>query len=204
MRSVPAAPTWVLLEGESDAVALRVLRAARGVAAEEEPCRLVPMGGATNIRRHLDVAVAQGDRPRVVGMCDEREARFFVRALDQHRRALGIEGRVTLGRLPELGFQVCRRDLEDELMRALGVDGTLAVFDELGLLETFEAFTRQLAWQGRPIWDQLRRFGTTTSGRKELLAGALAAAIGIDETPRPLAALLSSMPVPQRLSDPSV
>lgn len=194
MDPAPAVPTWVLLEGASDVVAVQVLRGARGVAPEDEPCRLVPMDGATNIRRHLNVAVAQADRPRVVGLCDEREAPFFVRALNAHRAALGIEREVTLPRLPELGFQVCRRDLEDELMRALGVDGTLAVFEELGLLEAFEAFTRQVAWQGRPMWDQLRRFGTTTSGRKELFAGAFAAAVGVEATPAPLAALLASMP----------
>lgn len=198
-----APPTWVLLEGASDVAAIRALRAARGIGPEDEPCLLVDMGGATSIRSHLARAVAQGNRPPVVGMCDEREAPFIVRAVDLHRRALGIEGRVTLARLPELGFQVCRRDLEDELMRALGVDGTLAVFDELGLLETFEAFTRQLAWQGRPVWDQLRRFGTTTSGRKELLAGALAAALDVAATPAPLAALLASMPARLGVSDPS-
>jgi hypothetical protein len=194
MSPAPGAPTWVLLEGESDVAALRALRAAHGVAAEVEPCRLVPMGGATNIRHHLGLAVAQPNPPRVVGLCDEREAPFFVRALQLHRHALGIEGHVTLGRLPELGFHVCRRDLEDELLRALDVAGTLAVFDELGLLESFRAFTRQPAWQGRPMWDQLRRFGTTTSGRKELLAAAFAAAVPVEATPAPLAALIASMP----------
>ena len=198
-----APPTWVLLEGASDVAAIRALRAARGIGPEDEPCPLVDMGGATSIRRHLDEIVSTAPRPRVVGLCDEREAPFFLRAVDLHRGPLGIEGRVTLARLPELGFQVCRRDLEDELMRALGVDGTLAVFDELGLLEAFRAFTRQPAWQARPVWDQLRRFGTTTSGRKELLAGALAAALDVAATPAPLAALLASMPARQGVSDPS-
>lgn len=202
MDSAP--PTWVLLEGTSDAAAIRALRAARGVAPEDEPCALVAMGGATNIRRQLDEIVALDPVPRVIGLCDEREAPFFVRALEVHHAALGLDAAPTLATLPEAGFQVCRRDLEDELMRALGVVGTLAVFDELDLGSTFDAFTRQLAWQGRPIWDQLRRFGTTTSGRKELLAGALAAAVEVAATPPPLAALLASMPVRQAVSDPSV
>lgn len=196
-------PTWVLLEGTSDVAAIRALRAARGISPENETCVLVDMGGATNIRRHLDAVVAQHPRPRVVGLCDEREAPYFVRALGVHHMSLGIRDLPTLATMPGHGFQVCRRDLEDELMRALGVEGTRAVIDDLDLGSTFEAFTRQVAWQGRPVWDQLRRFGTTTSGRKELLAGALAAALDIGSTPPPLAALLASMPVRQGVSDPS-
>lgn len=200
----PDPTTWVLLEGTSDVAAIRALRAARGVAPEDEPCLLVAMGGATNIRRQLDGIVGLDPLPRVIGLCDEREAPYFVRALGVHHEALGFAAAPTLATMPEHGFQVCRRDLEDELMRALGVEGTLAVFDRLDLRSTFAAFTRQIAWQGRPIWDQLRRFGTTTSGRKELLAGALAAALDVDSTPPPLAALLASMPVRQGASDPSV
>lgn len=186
--------TWVLVEGESDVAALSTLRARDGTSATEETCRIVAMGGATNIRRTLDSVVAQESWPHVLGLCDEREAPYFARAVDLHRDALGITGSVTVERLPDVGFQVCRADLEDELMRALGVDGTLAVLDGLGLLEGFWAFTRQLAWQGRPVRDQLRRFGTTTSGRKELLARALAEATSVEHTPPPLAALIAAMP----------
>jgi hypothetical protein len=195
--------TWVLVEGPSDVAALRVLRAARGIAPDDEPCVLVDMGGATNIRRELGRALARRPRPRVLGLCDEREAHYFVRALEAHRGDLGTDVVPTLENLSDLGFFVCRRDLEDELMRALGTHGTRAVIDDLGLGPAFEAFTRQLAWQGRPLLDQLRRFGTTTSGRKELLAGALAAAVELDATPPPLAALLDAMPTTADESRPS-
>lgn len=194
--------TWVLVEGPSDVAAIRALRAARGITARDDPCVLVDMGGATNIRRHLGLVARRRPRPRVVGLCDEREAPYFVRALEAHGAALGIATTPSLANLPELGFQVCRRDLEDELMRALGVEGTRAVVESLGLGPAFEAFTRQLAWQGRPVMEQLRRFGSTTSGRKELLAGALAAALDVDTTPAPLAALVDSMPVGEDVADP--
>lgn len=206
MAPVPEpVPTWVLLEGTSDVAALRALRATRGIAPEDEPCLLVDMGGATNIRHHLDALASMSPRPHVVGLCDEQEAPFFVRALTAYRKVVDTPpaAEPTESTLPQHGFHVCRRDLEDELMRSLGVAGTLAVLADLELDATFAAFTRQLAWQGRPIWDQLRRFGTTTSGRKELLAGALAGALDIDSTPAPLAALLASMPVHQGAPDPS-
>lgn len=196
--------TWVLLEGASDVAAIRELRARRGITPEDEPCVLVDMGGATNIRRTLHQVAAMNPRPRVIGLCDEREARYFVRALEVHGAELGLQGAPKLDTLPQFGFHVCHRDLEDELLRALGVEGTLAVLAGLDLESTFAAFTRQLAWQGRPVMDQLRRFGGTTSGRKELLAGAMAAALDVDDTPPPLAALLASMPARQGVSDASV
>ncbi|KGN32376.1 hypothetical protein N802_18600 [Knoellia sinensis KCTC 19936] len=193
--------TWVLLEGASDVAAVRALRAGRGVAPADEPCELIDMGGATNVRRYLGLAAEQRALPRVIGLCDEREAHYFARGVAAHSVALGIDVEVTVEELPRLGFQICRRDLEDELMRALGVDGTLAVLDEVELRTTFEGFTRQLVWRGRPVRDQLRRFVGTTSGRKELLAGAMAAALADESIPAPLAGLLASM---ERLSDVSV
>ncbi|MFW5469416.1 hypothetical protein ACOCJ4_05150 [Knoellia sp. CPCC 206435] len=192
------APTWVLLEGTSDVAAVRALRTARGVRPDSEPCRLVDMGGATNIRRHLQAAATAHPRPRVIGLCDEREAAFFVRALDvvTPLHLDSVERPISVDDLPALGFQICRRDLEDELLRALGADGALAVLGDVGLRDAFAAFTRQPAWQGRPVLDQLHRFCGTTSGRKELLAGALARALDEGSSPPPLAALLASMPSP--------
>lgn len=196
---VDSPASWVLLEGTSDVAAVRALRARRGVEPDADPWVLVDMGGATNIRRHLAAAAEADPRPRVIGLCDEREAPYFVRALTAYARVVRVPPgsgpmvEISVASLPDLGFQVCRRDLEDELMRALGVDGTLAVLADLELEAAFEAFTRQLAWQGRPVLDQLRRFVGTTSGRKELLAGALAAALDESATPAPLAALLASM-----------
>ncbi|PRY55847.1 hypothetical protein BCF74_12124 [Knoellia remsis] len=178
-------PVVVLLEGDSDVAAVRTLRSRKGIRPEHEPCRLVAMGGATNIRRHLGVLAELPVRPRVLGLCDEGEAGFFVRALERYAAPLGLAGTPTADTLPELGFQVCRRDLEDELMRALGVGGVRAVLGDLGLDGSFEAFRRQQAWVGRPVEAQLRRFATTTSGRKELLAEAMAAAVPDGRWPAP-------------------
>lgn len=199
---VDSLSTWVLLEGASDVAAIRALRAARGIQPHDEPCVLVDMGGATNVRRHLRAAAERDPGPTVIGLCDEQEAPYFVRALTAYGSSLGVHAGTgpaaepSVENLPDFGFQICRRDLEDELMRALGVEGTLAVLAEADLDAAFTAFTRQLAWQGRPVMDQLRRFVGTTSGRKELLAGAMATALDVDACPPPLTALLDSMPLP--------
>ena len=62
------------------------------------------------------------------------------------------------------------------------------------LSASFATFTRQPAWADRPFADQLRRFAGAGSGRKELLAGALTAALTYDELPPPLAGLVSAFP----------
>ena len=53
---------------------------------------------------------------------------------------------------------VCVRDLEDELIRALGSGPVEEVVAANGELETFRSFQNQPAWRGRPTEDQLRRW----------------------------------------------
>ena len=146
------------------------------------------MDGATNVRRHLGDVLADPATHRVLGLCDEAEAPFFVRALS----AAGAEVR-TPDDLPAHGFHTCGHDLETELIRALGTRAVLGVVGELDLEQAFELFTHQRAWRGRPPHEQLHRFVGTTSGRKELVARALAQAVPDDAVPPPLRALLDQV-----------
>ena len=121
-------------------------------------------------------------------MCDAGEARFFVRALqvngDRPRREAD---------LADHGFYVCDADLEDELIRALGPERVLGVLCRLGLQGRLATFQRQPAWRGRPLHDQLHRFAGVASGRKTLLAGALAEGLAPHEVPVPLRRLVAEM-----------
>lgn len=190
--SAPSVPSgalvWVLLEGASDVAAVRVLARRSGVDLAGLGVHLEDMHGATNIRRHVAAAVDAGDGPRVVGMCDAGEAPFFVRAL--RRVGHPVRGPEDL---PRWGFHVCDRDLEDELMRALGEDGTRAVLDDLGLTQRFAMLAQQPAWQSGEFHEQVHRFAGAASGRKELMAAALAEAIDLGAVPAPLAGLLDSI-----------
>jgi hypothetical protein len=185
------APVWVLLEGASDVAAVRVVTQRAGVSLEDRAVELVDMRGATNIRRHLLAATAATPSPRVLGMCDAPEAAFFVRALRRVGCAVAA-----VADLPRWGFQVCDRDLEDELVRHLGEDGTRSVLEELGLTQRFAMLTQQPAWVAGSFHDRVHRFAGAASGRKELMAGALAAALDLDALPRPLAALLEGIASP--------
>lgn len=192
MRALPR--VVVLLEGQSDVAAVRALLGAHG-ALDGDGVELVDMGGVTNVRRHLvGLVTAGGPRPdattptRVLGLGDVAEAPYLARALAAVGRPVG-----TLDDMATLGFHVCDRDLEDELVRALGAARVQEVLAGLGLLERFLAFQRQLAWHARPVEHQLRRFAGTTSGRKVLVAEALASALPDAQVPAPLAALVAQI-----------
>jgi len=174
-------PTVVLVEGESDRVAVRTLAARRGLVLDDYGVAVVAMGGATEIRRH--VALHNGSR--LAGLCDVGEERFF-------RSALGV---APGGGLAERGFFVCDRDLEDELIRALGPAAVEDVIAAEGELRSLRRFQDQPAQRERDPRDQLRRFLGTRSGRKAQYARALVEALG-DAVPEPLEALLAHVTAP--------
>jgi len=175
----------VLVEGESDRAAVLALAATRG--ADLDGVDVVAMGGITNVARYVAELVPQ--RLRLAGLYDAGEERFVRGALER----AGLQPGPGARGLAELGFHCCDRDLEDELIRALGPDRVEAVLDELGELDRFRAFQRQPQWRGRPVGDQLRRFAGTASGRKLTLARRLAEELAPGSTPRPLASLVDAI-----------
>jgi hypothetical protein len=175
----------ILVEGPSDVASLRALAASRGLDQDQHGFELVSMGGVTNIRDHLRRLAAETRQVRTAGLCDAPEEHFVARAL--RARGLAVESRQDLERL---GFFVCNRDLEDEVIRALGVDAVEEALADLRLLGRFRTFQRQPEWRDRPPDDQLRRFAGVASGRKVLLGERLAGLLTPATTPRPLASLM--------------
>lgn len=176
----------VLVEGVSDAAA--VTATARVLRADLTGVEIRSMDGVTNIRRHLTEAYAAHPAPVVVGLCDGGEVSFVERALTATGHPVA-----DVTDLESYGFFVCHRDLEDELLRALGPGRAIAVIDELGLRGKLETLCQQPFWSQAPIEAVLHRFCGVASGRKELLAGALASALGPAEVPRPLRLLLERL-----------
>jgi hypothetical protein len=169
--------TVVLVEGRSDGVAVEVFARRLGRSLAEEGVTIVPIGGATSIGRF---ATRYGPQARLMGLCDLNEERYFRRAL------------------PAEGVFVCRRDLEDELIRSLGEDATEAVIETAGELASLRRLQNMPFHRGRPRHDHLHRFMGVRSGRKERYARLLAEAVDLDRMPAPLAGLLSSLS-PRRL-----
>ncbi len=176
----------VLVEGVSDQRAVEALAARRGRDLTREGVCVVPMGGAMGVARFLGLFGARGLALDVRGLCDEAEVGYFRRGLEQAGRGAHL----TRPAMEALGFHVCVADLEDELIRAHGVDGVERVLTDQKELAKFRVFQNQPAQRGRPVERQLRRFMGTTSGRKARYAGALVAALDPDRVPRPLDRLL--------------
>ena len=92
--------------------------------------------------------------------------------------------------LADSGFHCCDRDLEDELIRALGVARMSAVVEAQGELDSFRVLQQQPAQRGRRTEDHLHRFLGAGSGRKVRYGRLLVQALADDEVPAPLARLL--------------
>ncbi|MEU6077936.1 ATP-dependent endonuclease [Micromonospora sp. NPDC047074] len=177
----------VLVEGASDRVALETLAARRGRDLDADGVRVVSMGGATNIGHFLDRLGPAGRGLRLAGLYDEAEENFFRRGLER----CGLGADLSRAGMAALGFHVCVADLEDELIRAVGVDGVRDVLTADGELRSFRLFQRQPAQRGRPVEAQLHRFIGTRSGRKSAYARLLVQALEPDRVPRSLDAVLA-------------
>jgi hypothetical protein len=177
----------VLVEGTSDQVALQTLARRRGRNLDAEGVAIVPMGGAQSIGRFLDRFGPRGLDVRLAGLCDAGEEREFRRALE--RAGFGADlGRAEMERL---GFYVCVVDLEDELIRSLGVPSVEEVVEAQGELGAFRTLQKQPAWRGRPVEEQLRRFMGSGGRRKIRYARLLVEALELGRMPRPLDEVLA-------------
>jgi len=177
-------PTTVIVEGISDRIAVETLAAKLGRDLDGEGISVVAIGGAQAIGNFLG---RLGGQMRVAGLCDAGEEPGFRRALE--RGGLGTD--LYRAAMEKLGFFVCVRDLEDELIRALGPDVVEEVVAEHGDLRPLRTLQKQAAWQGRPKQDQLRRFMGSGGRRKIRYARFLVDALDAAQVPRPLRGLLA-------------
>jgi hypothetical protein len=183
----PGVRTVVLVEGDSDRAAVEALAARRGRDLGRDGVAVVAMGGVTNTGHFLERLGPHGLGLAVAGLYDVAEEEDVRRGLD--RTGVPGVGEDLAGR----GFHVCDRDLEDELIRALGVATVLVAIESVGELPGLRRFQRQPAQRGRPVVDQLRRFIGTRSGRKIRYGRLLVDHLDLDRTPTPLDRLLAAL-----------
>ena len=177
----------VLVEGISDQSAVEALARRRGRDLDTEGVSVVPIGGAQAIGGALERFGPRGLNLGLAGLCDVGEEREYKRGLE--RAGLGSD--LTRTDMEALGFYVCVKDLEDELIRALGVAAVEDVVAANGDLRSFRTLQKQPGWRGRPEAEQLRRF-MGSGGRRKIRYGALLVeALDLDRMPRPLDAVLA-------------
>jgi hypothetical protein len=90
--------------------------------------------------------------------------------------------------MESLGFYVCEADLEDELVRSLGVAVVEQVIDAEGESGRFETFRRQVEKRGLSRERQLHGF---MWNRKIRYAPLLVRALDLERVPRPLEGVLA-------------
>lgn len=161
-------PGMVIVEGKSDRVALETLARRRGRDLAAEGVQIVAIGGAHAIRRFLQSHTGDG---KVVGLVDAAQADVF--------RSLGVE------------VYVCDADLEDELIRALGIDGVERVIESQGELRSLRSLQKQPHQRDRTILQHVRRFISSHSGRKALYARLMVEALDLNAVPAPLDGVLA-------------
>ena len=178
----------VLVEGVSDQAALGALAQRLGRNLEAEGVSIVAMGRASAIGESIDTVLEiHGPNVRLAGLCDRAELGDFQRGIQR----AGLGANLSRSEMEALGFFICTDDLEDELIRALGVAGVERVIEAQGELSSFRTFQNQPAWRGQANEAQLRRFIGTKSGRKLRYGGLLVDALDLTRVPRPLEHLLA-------------
>jgi hypothetical protein len=181
--------TIVLVEGLSDKAAIDALAKCRGRNLHDEGITIIAIGGATKIWGFLDLLGPLGLDVKPSGLCDIGEERHFRRSLQ--RAGFGLN--LTKSDMEMLGFYICDADLEDELIRSLGVNTMLEVIAAQGDLGRFHLFRRQPEWQEQSSHAQLRRWLGTTAHRKISYATLLVDALDLDRVPVPLERLLARL-----------
>jgi len=141
----------IVVEGMSDRVALETLAGRRGLALGAAGVSIVHLGGATNIGHFLELFGPHGLGVRLAGLCDAAEEGYFRRALER----AGVGSPESRADMETLGFYVCGADLEEELIRALGVAAVERVIQAQGEMRSLRIFQQMPAWQGQSAEQQL-------------------------------------------------
>jgi hypothetical protein len=146
-------------------------------------------GGVTNFGRVLRAVRERPTPVTVAGLYDQGAERHVMRAL----ASTGLAIDPATPALDRFGFFVCVADLEDELIRALGVDAVIDLLDRQGELRSFETLGKQPRHAGRPVDQQLRRFMGTRSMRKIRYGRLLVEALDPASAPDPLRRVLDAV-----------
>lgn len=177
----------VLVEGNSDRVALHAVAERSGRDLAAEGIEVVAMGGITNTRAMAARYGPQGLGLSLAGLYDAADEAKLQHGLVK----AGLSAAAEPDGLAALGFYKCSADLEDELIRALGVEAVEAVIEAVGVtrsLQLLAGMPAQRSWRREAV---LRRFLGVRSGRKARYAALLVEALEPNRVPEPLAAVLA-------------
>jgi hypothetical protein len=177
----------VLVEGHSDRIALETLAHRLGRDLAGDGVEIVPMDGVTNIRAYAARYGPPGLDLPLAGLYDVPQEGYVRRGL----AAAGLGEATGAAGLATMGFFGCDTDLEDELLRALGIDAVEAVIDAAGEARSRRLLAGMPAQRGWTREEVVRRFLGSQPGRKARYAELLVDALPLEDVPRPLLDLLA-------------
>jgi hypothetical protein len=178
----------VLVEGDSDAAAVRALGGRIGCDLDSHRIQLRSAAGVTNFSRVLADFVRTHPGADFCGMYDVADEWHVRRALAGVGMSLAAHQS-----LEAVGFFACTADLEDELIRALGADAVERVIEAQAELNSFRRFQAMPQHRSSPVHHQLRRFLGTRATRKIRSARHLVEAMDLARLPQPLAQLAARL-----------
>ena len=181
-------PTLVLVEGESDAAAVRALLDRLGLDAISQHLQVSPAAGVTNFSKVLAAFARAHPGARLCGIYDSADEWHVRHALTAAAVPLPAE------ESPEsAGFFACVADLEDELIRALGPEVVEQVLEGHAELPSFRRFQAMPEHRQSHIHRQLHRFLGTPATRKIRCAKLLVERLDLAKLPFPFAGLASRL-----------
>lgn len=181
-----AGQSVILVEGVSDRRAIEALARLQNRDLAAEQLAIIPIAGATNIGRFLDLLGPEGHDVTLAGLCDEAEEADFRAAF----RAAGVGADPDRATKESPGLFVCVADLEEELIRALGATAMVSLIKSQGQLRRFRSFQNQPAQRHKTIEAQLWRW---LGNHKIRYAPLMVEALDIEDVPQPLLGVLASV-----------
>jgi predicted ATPase len=175
----------ILVEGESDKLALEVAAEKLGLNLDGESMTIVSLEGAGGLKTFLKMLGTEGLGLRLAGLCDKDKEASWVKTL--HSSGLG-SGQIGKD-MNAAGFFVSDIDLEDELLRALGEMRARQVITDVGDDGPFSIYSTQPGNSSKSQMELLHNF-IKRGGRKVVYAVALTDELDRDSLPRPLKRVL--------------
>ncbi len=185
----PTTEALILVEGVSDQVAIDSMAARQGRRLEDEGVVVLPVGGFGAVAGFLREYGPAGRDLGIAGLCDADAEQAVTQAIED----VGLEPFDSTEGLAGFGWGVCRVDLEDELIRAIGPTRMIEVIEAEGELRSLRTLQRQDAWRDRPVEQQLHRFLRSKARRGTRYAALLVDAIDRADLPPVLAVPLDAV-----------
>jgi predicted ATPase len=176
----------ILVEGLADRLALLTLARRQGRTLDAEQVSVVALHGAGTIGSFLSLLGPNGLNLKLCGLCDEDKESDWIKKLEQN----GFGSGLNRAKLASVGFFVSVRDLEDQLVIALGTAEVERVIDAQGEKATLSTFAGQPDKKGRPLNEVLRLF-LQSRDRKVRYAPLLVDALDMAKAPKALMDVLN-------------